>query len=151
MAYIMSMAEFNKALDSMEQEESTSSVAVAFRTLDSRLESLMNVCFATSGRLDRIEGALNLLIERSTPKSACVFCSLAENADSHHSGRCPRFPDPVSRAVQASKLGLCERCLKPSHPNDCGIACQYCRMPHNSLLCPSRSFHYASTSKKRKQ
>ncbi|KIH68847.1 hypothetical protein ANCDUO_00814 [Ancylostoma duodenale] len=92
----MSMAKFNKALDAMEQEESTSSVAMAFRALDSRMDSLMNVCFTTGGRLDRIEGALNLLIERSTPKSACVFCSLAENADSHHSGRCPRFPDPVS-------------------------------------------------------
>ncbi|KAL6733104.1 hypothetical protein Aduo_003785 [Ancylostoma duodenale] len=94
MAYTMSMAKFNKALDAMEQEESTSSVAMAFRALDSRMDSLMNVCFTTGGRLDRIEGALNLLIERSTPKSA---------------------------------------------------------MPHNSLLCPSRSFHYTATSKKRKQ
>lgn len=55
-----------------------------------------------------------MLLERTTPRSKCVFCPVGENIDGHHAGCCHRFVDPVSRAMRASELRLCGRCLRPA-------------------------------------
>ncbi|KIH63990.1 hypothetical protein ANCDUO_05703 [Ancylostoma duodenale] len=99
-----------------------------------------------SSRLERLELDNELLLERTgltvtrtAPKSNCVFCSVEENKDSHYSSRCCTFADPVFRTVQASKLGLCLKCLKPSHgEDDCKVVCGGCGLGHNQLLCHSK-------------
>uniref|UniRef100_A0A7I4XXP8 Uncharacterized protein n=1 Tax=Haemonchus contortus TaxID=6289 RepID=A0A7I4XXP8_HAECO len=93
---------------------------------------------------------LDQLMERTKPKSSCLFCSIDDNKDNHPTGRCCRFPDPVSRAAQAANLQLCNRCLQPRHPGDCGVQCTYCGRDHNALLCPSRSSQSSSPFKRRK-
>ncbi|RCN42697.1 hypothetical protein ANCCAN_11337 [Ancylostoma caninum] len=75
-------------------------------------------------RLDVLEEnnrMLRTLLERTAPKSNCMFCPVESNRDSHHSSRCPRYPDPVAKASQATKLGLCLRCLKAAHEDDCVV------------------------------
>ncbi|KIH64531.1 hypothetical protein ANCDUO_05158 [Ancylostoma duodenale] len=82
-------------------------------------------------------------------KSNCVFCSVEENRDPHYSSRCCKFADPVTRTVQASKLGLCLKCLKPSHGDDCKVACAGCGLGHNQLLCNSKRPHANANNNKR--
>lgn len=43
---------FNKAIDFIDQKEFRSSIATTFRAFASKLNSLLNVCFTTSGRLE---------------------------------------------------------------------------------------------------
>ncbi|VDO86374.1 unnamed protein product [Heligmosomoides polygyrus] len=111
------MSDLHAALAEMEQGNTILPIIRVLSVLIDKLDSLHNMVACSTGRLDRIEAALQVLRDRTLPKSPCIFCTIAENPDSHHSGRCPRFPDPVSRAVQASKMGLCECCLKPAHDN----------------------------------
>ncbi|VDP43720.1 unnamed protein product [Heligmosomoides polygyrus] len=82
-----------------------------------------------------MERALNTLLDRSTPKSSCVFCPVDENRDNHFSGRCSRFADTVARTAQASRLRLCLCCLMPEHMDDCRVKCGNCGLDHNVLLC----------------
>ncbi|KAK5972448.1 hypothetical protein GCK32_013836 [Trichostrongylus colubriformis] len=89
--------------------------------------------------LSSFKPALEKLAERTTPRSACIFCTLEENEDSHPSGRCPRFPNTYARTFQVSKMGLCGQCLKPAHDAVCKVMCGVCRQPHNALLCPSKA------------
>ncbi|KAK5971545.1 hypothetical protein GCK32_018833 [Trichostrongylus colubriformis] len=77
----------------------------------------------------------SVLLARTAPKSNCTLCAVEENRDSHFSGRCQKYADPVSRTIQASKLNLCLRCLKPSHGDDCMVTCGGCGLGHNQLLC----------------
>ncbi|KAK6026568.1 hypothetical protein OSTOST_07450 [Ostertagia ostertagi] len=100
---------------------------------------------ATLGRF--LKPALEVLVARSTPRSACIFCTLEENVDSHPSGRCPRYPNTYSRTFQVSKMGLCGQCLKPAHEAACKVMCGICRQPHNALLCPVKANTF---TKKRK-
>ncbi|KIH53330.1 hypothetical protein ANCDUO_16546 [Ancylostoma duodenale] len=146
----MAMSDFAKVLDEMDHEHRQSPVIQALQAIDDKMASLFNVFATLNARQDRLEAAINLITERSAPVPSCLFCPVAENLDSHQSGRCTRFPDTVSRAVQASRLGLCERCLKTGHEEDCGVTCQFCRLPHNTLLCPTRSLHFRHQPKKRK-
>ncbi|VDL78849.1 unnamed protein product [Nippostrongylus brasiliensis] len=97
-----------------------------------------------------LKPALTAFVERTTPKSACIFCTLAENLDSHPSGRCPRYPGTYARTFQVSKMGLCGQCLKPEHGEDCKVVCGICRQPHNALLCPAKALHVQKNFKKRK-
>ncbi|KAK6735627.1 hypothetical protein RB195_018689 [Necator americanus] len=78
------------------------------------------------------------LLERTAPKSSCLFCTVDENRDNHHSERCPRFPDPISKTAQATKLNLCLLCLKAAHEDTCGVKCGSCGLGHNFLLCSSK-------------
>ncbi|KAK6742034.1 hypothetical protein RB195_009728 [Necator americanus] len=89
-------------------------------------------------RLDSLEKACQTLLERTAPKSSCLFCTVDENRDNHHSGRCPRFPDPISKTAQATKLNLCLLCLKAAHEDTCGVKCGSCGLGHNFLLCSSK-------------
>ncbi|EYC29287.1 hypothetical protein Y032_0006g2887 [Ancylostoma ceylanicum] len=53
--------------------------------------------------------------------------------------RCNRFPDAVAKSCQATRLGLCKKCLKPSHAEqDCGVRYAPCGRPHSVLLCSNR-------------
>ncbi|VDP22757.1 unnamed protein product [Heligmosomoides polygyrus] len=95
-----------------------------------------------SSRLQYLQTAMDTVMERTevvltrtAPKSNCIFCTVEENRDSHYSGRCMKYADPVSRTVQASKLNLCLKCLKPSHGDDCQVKCASCGLGHNQLLC----------------
>ncbi|CAJ0605089.1 unnamed protein product [Cylicocyclus nassatus] len=98
----------------------------------------MQAVQATSERWSIIHHQLTIMVERTTPRSNCMFCTVEDNKDQHPTGRCCKFPDAVSRAVQASALGLCERCLQPKHHEDCGVTCPICGRLHNVLLCPNR-------------
>ncbi|EYC19965.1 hypothetical protein Y032_0023g804 [Ancylostoma ceylanicum] len=91
--------------------------------IDSRLNSidtrLDGIDTRIDNRHDASDAMLETILERTAPKSNCVFCEVDENRDSHHSGRCSRYPDPVSRTAQATRLGLCLRCLKGLHRDEC--------------------------------
>lgn len=151
------MSDFYEALNELELTDANSSAIVKIlRALDSKLESL-DLKFESLGamvnnRMDHQASAFNVLIERSNPRttSSCVFCGPESPGDGHNSGRCTVYGDAVSRAFQASKIGLCPRCLKAEHGGDCGVCCQNCRLPHNLLLCPSRGRPANHQAKKRK-
>ncbi|XGW29674.1 hypothetical protein V3C99_009041 [Haemonchus contortus] len=99
---------------------------------------------------EMVNNKLDALLERTRPRSSCVFCTFEENKDNHPTGRCYRFVDPVSRAVQASNLRLCNRCLQARHPEDCGISCSFCNGNHNVLLCPAKASTSSASYKRRK-
>ncbi|RCN24206.1 hypothetical protein ANCCAN_30103 [Ancylostoma caninum] len=101
---------------------------------------LMMLTFAFKRRFDT-------LLKRTEPKSNCAFCTYNDNKDSHPTGRCCRFPDAVSRAVQAASLNLCQKCLQQRH---CGISCTFCGRDHNVLLCPNKSTIAPHPYKRRK-
>ncbi|KIH50811.1 hypothetical protein ANCDUO_19107 [Ancylostoma duodenale] len=116
----------------------------AISHLSARITALENSCSRIAAvenscsRIPVVEGACVELLERSKPRSPCIFCPLPENKDGHNTARCSRFADPVAKSVQATKLGLCERCLKPTHEEDCGVQCARCGRPHNVLPCADR-------------
>ncbi|KIH45386.1 hypothetical protein ANCDUO_24573 [Ancylostoma duodenale] len=117
-----------------------------------RMESLDNV--GPELQQLRLDNELLLqhtgtIMAHTAPKSNCVFCSVEENRDSHYSSRCCKFADSVTRTVQASKLGLCLKCLKPSHGDDCKVACAGCGLGHNQLLCISKRPHANANNNKR--
>uniref|UniRef100_A0A7I4Y422 Zinc knuckle CX2CX4HX4C n=1 Tax=Haemonchus contortus TaxID=6289 RepID=A0A7I4Y422_HAECO len=97
------MSEFHSALAELEQDERLSPIVKAVRKLDDKIESLLNIVTSANRRFDGIEAALQLLMDRTAPRSQCVFCATAENTDAHTSARCPKFPDPVSKAIRASQ------------------------------------------------
>ncbi|EYC12706.1 hypothetical protein Y032_0046g1377 [Ancylostoma ceylanicum] len=107
--------------------------------IDRRLDSIDN----------RLDAALETILERTAPKSECAFCGVDENRDSHHTGRCSRFKDPVSRTAQAAKLQLCLCCLKPTHEDQCDVKCGACGLDHNVLLCHQRRPHHQQGGPKR--
>ncbi|EYC13782.1 hypothetical protein Y032_0042g525 [Ancylostoma ceylanicum] len=47
-------------------------------------------------------------------------------------------PPPVVRTVQAGKLGLCLKCLKPSYGDDCRVACFGCGLVVQLKAAPRR-------------
>ncbi|VDP05042.1 unnamed protein product [Heligmosomoides polygyrus] len=77
--------------------------------------------------------AISALIKRTRQKSACIFCTLEDNLDSHPSGLCPRFSETYARTFQVSKMGLCGLCLKPAHEEEC-LRGSVCRQPYKALL-----------------
>ncbi|VDL79186.1 unnamed protein product [Nippostrongylus brasiliensis] len=114
------MSDFRVALAELEDTPSLAPIAAALRSLEDRMESLFNIIASDNsrmdridlnngGRLDRIEMALHNMGENSSSRPSCIFCK-----EDHHSSRCRSYADPIARAVQASKLGLCSRCLKTS-------------------------------------
>ncbi|CAJ0594562.1 unnamed protein product [Cylicocyclus nassatus] len=117
-----------KIVEEMDVEQRQSPIVQALMAIDTKLDTILNLFAALDARQHRLEAA-------NQPRtSSCVFCP--EGEASHPSGRCPKYPDPVSRAVQASRLGLCDRCLRRSHDEPCDASCNHCRKPHNTLLCP---------------
>ncbi|KIH63106.1 hypothetical protein ANCDUO_06599 [Ancylostoma duodenale] len=92
--------------------------------------------------------AANALLERSKPRSPCISCPLPANKDGHTT-RCSRFANPVAKSVQATKLGLCERCLKSTYEDDCGAQCARCGRPQNVLLCANRQSVAANFKRRR--
>ncbi|EYC18982.1 hypothetical protein Y032_0026g1495 [Ancylostoma ceylanicum] len=116
----------------------------ALQQISSKIDSFLP-------RLERLELDNELLLERTgkimahtAPKSNCVLCPLEENRDSHYSNRCCKYVDPASTTVQPGKLGSCLKCLKPSHRDDCKVACVACGLGHNQLLCNLRRPHVAN-------
>ncbi|KAK6061260.1 hypothetical protein COOONC_01076 [Cooperia oncophora] len=116
-------------------------------SLNAKLDAVME---ALNRQTETMSNKLDLLLERTKPKSSCVFCTFEDNKDNHPTGRCYRFADPVSRAVQASHLHLCNRCLQPRHCEDCGITCSFCSGNHNVLLCPAKASASSTPYKRRK-
>ena len=114
----MAMSQLSKVLEEMDQDQRQSPVVQALLAIDDKLERLLNLFANFSIRQDRLEASIISLCERKVSRG-CVFCP--DSGESHQSGRCSRFPDSVSRAVQAFRLGLCERCLRAGHDEDCGI------------------------------
>ncbi|KAL6739058.1 hypothetical protein Aduo_012547 [Ancylostoma duodenale] len=130
------MADLENLLAEIDDSETFAPISAAIRALARVIDESH---FTLAGQLQSAHNACAELLERSKPKSSCLFCSLAENLDSHTTNRCNRFPDPVSRALQAARLHLCERCLKAQHGDDCGVKCAMCGLPHNTLLCHGRA------------
>ncbi|VDO28477.1 unnamed protein product [Heligmosomoides polygyrus] len=101
-------------------------------------------------RLDSMEPALSQLAEKFNPKSTCVFCNVEAQKDGHSSGRCPNYSDTVARAVQASKLGLCGRCLKAVTSQSPAVPKQRTRKPsgkETEILSTSPNERYRSDAK----
>uniref|UniRef100_A0A7I4YG21 t-SNARE coiled-coil homology domain-containing protein n=1 Tax=Haemonchus contortus TaxID=6289 RepID=A0A7I4YG21_HAECO len=115
--------------------------------LNSKIDALADMLTRQS---DTINRKVELLMERTQPKSNCLFCLIEDNKDCHPTGRCCRYPDAVSRAVRASNLNLCNRCLQPRHREDCGILCTYFGREHNVLLCPSKLSQSTGSLKRKK-
>ncbi|KAK6033498.1 hypothetical protein OSTOST_00307 [Ostertagia ostertagi] len=115
--------------------------------LTSKIDALADM---HTRQIDALNRKVELLLERTQPRSNCLFCPIADNKDCHPTGRCCRYPDAVSRAVQANNLGLCNRCLQPRHGEDCGILCTYCGREHNVLLCPNKLSQSTASLKRRK-
>ncbi|VDP07335.1 unnamed protein product [Heligmosomoides polygyrus] len=125
-------------------KEQLNSFAITFASkIDAVADGLARQTEALNKKMD-------LLLERTQPRSNCIFCTINDNKDCHPTGRCCRYPDAVSRAVQANNLGLCNRCLQPRHSEDCGILCTYCGREHNVLLCPSKLSQANASLKRRK-
>ncbi|VDO63800.1 unnamed protein product [Heligmosomoides polygyrus] len=83
-----------------------------------------------------LSAGMKIQLERSAPLSSCAFCTFEENRDSHHTARCTRYPDTVSRTT--SRQQLCLRCLKEAHADDCDVKCGSCGLDHNALFCTHR-------------
>ncbi|KAK5984922.1 hypothetical protein GCK32_000992 [Trichostrongylus colubriformis] len=122
-------------------------LALSFVSLDGKIDTMTSIL---NHQFEALNRRIDIILERTAPKSNCVFCSIEDNNDSHPTGRCCRFRDAVSRAVQAANLRLCNRCLQPRHANNCGVVCSYCSQDHNVLLCPHKYSSASSSFKRRK-
>ncbi|XGW22653.1 hypothetical protein V3C99_005120 [Haemonchus contortus] len=122
-------------------------LTVFVMSFDAKMEALVDLVSRQNNIIDK---KLDLIMERTKPHSSCVFCSVEENRDNHPTGRCCRFPDAVSRAIQVTNLQLCNRCLQPKHSEDCGILCTFCGKEHNVLICPGKASLGTSSFKRRK-
>lgn len=132
----MDLSDVSTMLDQAECSPSNAELLAEMIAVRQQMESSYN---HLATRLHHLEGAMAELLERTKPRSPCIFCPLPENRDGHTTTRCNRYPDPVAKSVQATRLGLCERCLKPLHGDeDCGVQCSSCGRPHNVLLCANR-------------
>ncbi|KAK6015070.1 hypothetical protein OSTOST_19513 [Ostertagia ostertagi] len=116
-------------------------------SVDAKMEALVDL---VNRHNNVVNQKLDLIMERTKPHSSCVFCSIEDNRDNHPTGRCCRFPDAVSRAIQVTNLRLCNRCLQPKHNEDCGILCTFCGKEHNVLICPGKASLGTSSYKRRK-
>ncbi|CAD5230692.1 unnamed protein product [Bursaphelenchus xylophilus] len=63
----------------------------------------------------------------------CLFCSQS----GHPCWNCPRYKSPYSKFYILHKNNGCFSCFKKGHPSfDCPEGrCEFCRGPHNSILC----------------
>ncbi|KAK5976305.1 hypothetical protein GCK32_022882 [Trichostrongylus colubriformis] len=113
----------------LERQAAMDAISNTLQGITNRLDTLFAV-------VAEMRDEVHTLLERTTPKSTCVFCTLAENVDGHFTGRCHRYLDPVSRAMRVSELHLCARCLRPEHGSAiCTVSCNLCRGSHNTVLC----------------
>ncbi|EYC13489.1 hypothetical protein Y032_0043g742 [Ancylostoma ceylanicum] len=106
-------------------EELAASTTARLAHLDSRLEATIS-CLPNFRHLDEI---LSQLLKRTAPKSACVFCSIEENVDSHQ-----RQVSAVSRHALTYVPGL-----KASTMRKVPEAGTPGRLWHNVRLPPPRS------------
>ncbi|WKX98608.1 hypothetical protein Q1695_013917 [Nippostrongylus brasiliensis] len=54
--------------------------------------------------MDRMEAAISALLERSKPRANCILCGDEGQADGHSTAGCPKYRDPITKAVQAVKV-----------------------------------------------
>ncbi|KAK6019688.1 hypothetical protein OSTOST_14670 [Ostertagia ostertagi] len=123
--------DLDREIQLLEFERQTSMDAIrdTLQSITTRLDSL----FAMVGEMKQ---DVRTLLDRTAPKSSCVFCLVNDNVDNHLTSRCHRYPDPISRAMRISELRLCERCLRQEHGAAvCTVTCNNCRGPHNTVLC----------------
>ncbi|KAK6029223.1 hypothetical protein OSTOST_04667 [Ostertagia ostertagi] len=116
----------------LEYRASMESLTETVCRISNRLEAVLS-------KVSQIQDDIHVLMERTAPTSNCAFCPVGENLDNHHTARCHRHPDPVSRAMRASELHLCVRCLRPEHGGNCNVTCSFCRGGHNNVLCSQRT------------
>ncbi|KAK6031955.1 hypothetical protein OSTOST_01876 [Ostertagia ostertagi] len=132
----MDLSDVSEMLTHAESSPSNADLMSAIQGLQQQMESTFH---HVAARLQNLEGAVKELLERSTPRSSCLFCPLPDNRDGHTTSRCNKYPDAVAKSMQVARLGLCGRCLKPAHDDDdCGVQCAACGRPHNVLLCANR-------------
>ncbi|KIH57415.1 hypothetical protein ANCDUO_12394 [Ancylostoma duodenale] len=93
-----------------------------FAHMSMMMETKFEAVHRMEVKLHANDRVMETLLERSTPRSNCAFCAYEDNKDMHVTSRCCRYPDPVSRAIQASTRQLCEKCLQPKHLEECGIS-----------------------------
>lgn len=102
--------------------------------INSKIDSIYGLECSIIAQHHRQDEALKILVNRSTPTLSCVFCSIGENTDMRSSGRCPRFPDSVARAFQASKIGLCQRCIPVIIASNIRCAAWHTTFSHASIV-----------------
>ncbi|VDP09866.1 unnamed protein product [Heligmosomoides polygyrus] len=69
-----------------------------------KLDAIQDAMDKMQTVMEALSAGMKIQLERSAPRLSCAFCTFKENHDSHHTARCTRYPDTVSRRVQA--LGL---------------------------------------------
>ncbi|VDP18004.1 unnamed protein product [Heligmosomoides polygyrus] len=118
--------------------EKTHAAATILHYVGPKFDAMQDAVDKMQTMMEALSAGMKIQLERSAPRSSCAFCTFEENRGSHHTARCTRYPDTVSRTVQASRLQLCLRCLKEAHADDCDVKCGSCGLDHNGLLCTHR-------------
>ncbi|VDP57835.1 unnamed protein product [Heligmosomoides polygyrus] len=118
--------------------------ATILHYLGPKLDAMQDAVDKTQTMMEALSAGMKIQLGRSAPRSSCAFCTFEENRDSHHTARCTRYPDTVSRTVQASRLQLFLRCLKEAHADDCDVKCGSFGLDHNALLCTHRTLSFGT-------
>ncbi|VDP19773.1 unnamed protein product [Heligmosomoides polygyrus] len=110
--------ELNEAMELLASDDAAiSAVLKAVKELNKSVQLISSRLHYLQTAMDTVLDRTDVVLTRTAPKSNCIFCTVEENRDSHHS--CMKYADLVSRTVQALRLNLCLKCLKPSHGGDC--------------------------------
>lgn len=108
-----------------ERQTSMDTIRDTLQTITSRLDSL----YAMVGELKE---DINILINRTAPKSSCVFCPVADNVDNHLTSRCHRYSSQ-SRHESVRVALMCS--LSARRARCSGLHCYLQHLPWNPQHC----------------
>ncbi|VDP22794.1 unnamed protein product, partial [Heligmosomoides polygyrus] len=66
-----------------------------------KLDAMQDAIDKMQTMMEPLSAGMKIQLERSAPRSSRAFCTFVENRDNLHTARCTRYPDTVSRTVQA--------------------------------------------------
>ncbi|EYC03856.1 hypothetical protein Y032_0091g2460 [Ancylostoma ceylanicum] len=105
------------AIKSLEQK-----LGLFARSLEERIDSTIQ---RLEMRMRAYNQVLDTLLDRSKPRSNCMFWTDEDNRDA--TGSYHRYADAIARAMQANVMGQCTRCLNARDAADSGVRCIMCR------------------------
>lgn len=81
--------DLDRELQLMEYERNATLEALGntLQTISSRIDSLFTL-------IGDMKADIRTIMERTAPKSSCIFCSVTDNVDGHYTARCHRYPTP---------------------------------------------------------